>query len=377
MPQGHIRQRSPGSWEIRYRAGGKTRTATFRGAKREAERELRRLMAEADRGIAAAAPARLTVAEWLSQWIEITRGEIRPITSDRYEAAVRLYLGPALGAIRLRDLSPRDIQTAFTTWTTAGRHRGAGGLARSTLGLLRKTLHAALQRALELELIARHPMAPLRKRLPTGAAPEAKVVGAGEVAVALDRAAATAYHPAILLASACGLRRGEACGLRWRNIEFDAGELRIDEARVPARKGIATGKTKSGRSRSVRIPEFALALLRQHRAAQAEQLLKLGVRLDDNGYVCARPDGSPINPMSLSAWCRANLPIGFHGLRHTHASLLLNSGASVKAVSSRLGHSSAALTLGIYAHVLPGADEGAARRIDDLLSGSKRVANHP
>jgi integrase len=165
-------------------------------------------MAEADRGVAAAAPARLTVAEWLRQWIEITRGEIRPITSDRYEGAVRLYLVPALRTIRLRDLSPRDIQTAFTRWTTAGRYRGTGGLAKSTLDLLRETLHAALQRALELELIGRHPMAPLRKRLPTGAAPEAKVIGTAEVAAALERAAATAYHPAILLASACGLRRG-------------------------------------------------------------------------------------------------------------------------------------------------------------------------
>jgi integrase len=377
MSHGHIRQRSPGSWELRYRAGGKTRTATFRGAKREAERELRRLMAEADRGVAAAAPARLTLAEWLSQWLEITRGEIRPITSDRYEAAVRLYLVPALGTIRLRDLSPRDIQAAFARWTTAGRYRGTGGLARSTLGLLRKTLHAALQRALELELIARHPMAPLRKRLPTGAAPEAKVIGAEAAAALVDRAVGTPYHSAIVLAVACGLRRGEACGLRWRNVDFDAGELHVDEARVPARKGIATGKTKSGRSRSIRIPEFALALLRQHRVFQAEQLLKLGARVDGNVHVCARADGSPINPMSLSAWCRANSPIGFHGLRHTHASLLLNGGASVKAVSSRLGHSSAALTLGIYAHVLPGADEDAARRIDDLLSGSKRVANKP
>jgi integrase len=125
--------------------------------------------------------------------------------------------------------------------------------------------------------------------------------------------------------------------LRWQNVDLDTRELHADEARVPARKGIATGKTKSGRSRSVRILEFAVALLRQHRAAQAEQLLKLGVRLDGSGYVCARPDASPINPMSLSAWCRDNLPIGFHGLRHTHASLLLNIGASVKVVSSRLG----------------------------------------
>jgi integrase len=239
---------------------------------------------------------------------------------------------------------------------------------------LRKTLHAALQRALELELIARHPMAALRKRLPTGAAPEAKVIGADAMADLLDRASGTPYHSAILLASTCGLRRGEACGLRWRNIDFTSKELTVAEARVPARRGIVTGATKSGRSRSIRIPEFALALLQQLRVAQAEQLLRLGARIGNDAYVCAHADGSPINPMSLSAWCRTNSPIGYHGLRHSHASLLLGSGASIKAVSSRLGHANAAMTLSTYAHLLPGADQDAAQRVDDLLSGSKRVA---
>jgi integrase len=117
-------------------------------------------------------------------------------------------------------------------------------LARSTLGLLWKALHAALRRALEPEPIARHSMAVVRKRLPTGAAPEAKVIGAEAVADLLDRASGTPYHSAILLASACGLRRGEACGLLWRNVDFKAKELTIDQARVLARKGIATGKTK-------------------------------------------------------------------------------------------------------------------------------------
>jgi integrase len=374
---GHLRQRSPGSCELRFRSGSKTRTTTFRGGKRAAEQELRRLLSEADRGITVTAPARLTVADWLGQRLEIARGEVRAITWDRYEAAVRLYLRPALGTIRLRDLSPRDVQTAFTGWTTAGRQRGAGGLARSTLGLLRKTLHAALQRALELELIARHPMAALRKRLPTGVAPEAKVIDAAAISALLDKAAGTPYYPAILLATSCGLRRGEACGLRWRNINFDTKELAVEEARVPARKGITTGKTKTGRRRSIRIPEFAVALLQQHRLTQAERLLALGIRMSADAYVCAHGDLSPINPMSLTAWCRKNSPIGLHGLRHSHASLLLGAGASIKAVSSRLGHASAAMTLSTYAHLLPGADEDAADRLDKVMSGSKVVANKP
>ena len=220
-------------------------------------------------------------------------------------------------------------------------------------------------------------MAALRKRLPTGAAGEAKVIDATAVAALLDRARGTPYHAAILLASTCGLRRGEACGLRWGAVDLDAAALTVAETRVPARRGIATGTTKTGRSRSVAIPAFAVAVLRQHRLSQAEGLLSLGVRLGDDAYVCARDDGSPLNPMSLTAWCRANAPIGFHGLRHSHASLLLGNGASVKTVSSRLGHASAAMTLSVYAHLLPGADEDAARRIDEMLSGSNPIANRP
>ena len=76
----------------------------------------------------------------------------------------------------------------------------------------------------------------------------------------------------------------------------------------------------------------------------------------------------------LTAWCRRQFG-KLRGLRHTHASQLLGPGVNIKAVSSRLGHASAALTLSTYAHLLPGADQDAAQRIDDLLSGSKRVAN--
>jgi integrase len=372
---GHIRERTPGSFELRYKTAGRVVTRTVRCSKAEAQRMLRQMLAEQDRGMTARAPAKMLVADWLGQWLDLTVAEVRPITADRYESAIRLYLAPALGAIKLRDLAPADIQAAFSKWAMSGRQRGEGGLARSTLGLLRKTLHAALQRAVELELLARHPMEPLRRRLPNGKAPEAKALDRDAISVLLDRVVGT-YRPAIVLAVACGLRRGEIVALKWRNIDLDAATVTITESTVPIRGGTYTGKTKSGRTRTIALPAFVVAELGQHRLLMAERLLALGARLSGAHHVVAHEDGRAVNPSVLTAWCRQQFG-KLHQLRHSHASHLLSAGVNIKAVSARLGHASAALTLSTYAHLLPGADQDAAQRIDDLLSGSKRVANQP
>jgi integrase len=97
---------------------------------------------------------------------------------------------------------------------------------------LRKTLHAGLQRALELELIGHHPMVPLRRRLPNGKAPEAQALDVGATSALLDQVTGT-YRPAVLLALACGLRRGEIVALRWHNVDLDAATVTITEATVP------------------------------------------------------------------------------------------------------------------------------------------------
>ena len=241
---GHIRERSPGAWEICVRSGRRTFTKTIRGNKTEAQRALTQWMAEHAKGIAAAAPAKMAVTDWLRQWLALTMAEVRPVTHERYEDAVRLYLAPALGHIKLRDLAPAQIQAAFSGWATSGRHRGNGGLARSTLGLLRKVLHAALQHALELELIARHPMAALRRRLPNGKAPEAKALDLGATSSLLVQTTG-AYRPAVLLAVACGLRRGEIVALRWRNVDLDAAKITITEATVPLRRGTQPARPRA------------------------------------------------------------------------------------------------------------------------------------
>ena len=109
MSDGHIRQRSLGSWELRYKTSGRTITKTIRGTKTEARRALRQMMSEHDRGIASMAPAKMLVADWLQQWLALAAAEVRPITAERYESAVRLYLAPALGHLKLRELSPAHI----------------------------------------------------------------------------------------------------------------------------------------------------------------------------------------------------------------------------------------------------------------------------
>jgi integrase len=157
----------------------------------------------------------------------------------------------------------------------------------------------------------------------------------------------------------------------WRNVDLEAAILTVSQSTVPLQH---TGETKSSRTPTIAMPAFVAAELRELRLVTAERLLGLGDRLSRDHQFVAHEDGRPINPMVLTAWCRRHFG-RLHGLRHIRTSQLLGAGVNVKAVSSRLGHSSAELTLSTSAHLLPAADQDAVPRIDDLLSGSKRVAN--
>ena len=131
--------------------------------------------------------------------------------------------------------------------------------------------------------------------------------------------------------------------------------------------------SKSGKSRTVALSAMVLEELRQHRIRQAQELLRLGIRLSDDTLVVAREDGEPVLPDYLSnEWAHRirhmHLPkIQFHDLRHTHATLLLASGVHPKIASERLGHSKVGITLDLYSHVLPGMQADAAAKVDDVL----------
>src|SRR5262249_43715181 len=141
---GHIRQRSPGSWEIKYSVGGREyRYLTVRGTLRDAKAALREKLESLRLGTHID-PNKLTLGEWLEQWLTTGRQEVSPKTHERYSELVRGYLVPALGGIALSKLSPTAIQTAFNEWAVGGRRDGKpGGLAPRT----RHHLHRLLKQA--------------------------------------------------------------------------------------------------------------------------------------------------------------------------------------------------------------------------------------
>jgi integrase len=203
-----------------------------------------------------------------------------------------------------------------------------------------------------------------------------KVWDVATMAEALECARPLRIFMPMLLAGMLGLRRGEIAALRWRHVDVDRAQISIVESFEQTRLGVRLKAPKSGRGRKVALPTRVVAELRAWRTKQAQELLRLGIRLTDDCFICAGEDGQPIQPQSLThAWhrflARANLPrLRFHDLRHSHATHMIASGVHPKIASERLGHATVGLTLDTYSHVIPGMQEDAVARIDAAFAGA-------
>jgi integrase len=142
--------------------------------------------------------------------------------------------------------------------------------------------------------------------------------------------------------------------------QLDSGPIREKEA-------------KSGKARTIALPQMAVEELRRWRVTQAEELLQLGVRTDDSFHVVTKPDGEPIQPRSLThamAKFLEEWDMTLHRLRHSHASHMLAANVHPKIVQERLGHSSIGVTIDIYSHLMPNMQNEAAAAVDAALRGA-------
>lgn len=174
--------------------------------------------------------------------------------------------------------------------------------------------------------------------------------------------------------AACAFQ--QVAALRWRHVDLGRGQISVEESAEQTKAGIRYKPPKSGKGRAVALPKSVVEELRNHRVRQAEALLKLGIGLSEDSFVVVQADGSPLQPRSVTHafqlfLAKHKLPrVRLHDLRHTHATAMLKSKVHPKVVQERLGHSTIAVTLDIYSHVLEGMQEGAVEIVDVALQAA-------
>jgi integrase len=338
--------------------------------RREAEAELVRLAATVQDGRWVPA-AKRTVGSWLTDWLDnlVVAGR-RETTIHSYRRLVETHVRPAIGEISLADLSAVDVDRLYSTMASKG-------LKPRTIRFCHSVLRKSLADA-EAKMIVSYNVADKASppRSSATRAPEAPVWTPGQLRTFLEQTKDHHHGALIRLAAMTGMRRGELCGLRWSDVDLDAGTLAVRQT-ITSVKGVpVVGDVKTATSRRViDLDPQTVTTLRRYRTAQMEWRLLAGPRWIDSGLVFTVPDGSGWNPDTITQAVErlavaSGLPrLTLHGLRHTHTTHLLASGVNPRLVSARLGHASVAFTLDRYAHVMPGQQAAAAAAVAALVDG--------
>ena len=268
------------------------------------------------------------------------------------------------------------LMDLYAELTATGRRDGKGGLSAASVTYCHRILKQALGNAVKWGLLERNPadlVSPPRMR-----APDMKTWSSEEARCFLEAVACDRLFALWLLLVMTGMRRGEALGPRWRDVDLVAGRIAITQTLLEVGYATHFGEPKTKRSRrSVSIDPTTAAVLTDHRERQrAERLPTLEPPFDDAlDLVFTQPDGRALHPQNVSQAFgnmlrRLGLPvIRLHDLRHTSATLALGARIHPKVVSERLGHSNITITLDTYSHVIPGLHEAAANQLAAVIFG--------
>ena len=372
--------RRKGAWAAQYTyqsAEGPKRRTLYGTSRQEVADKLARALS--NRGSALAFDAgSLTLSEYLDWYLDDARGRLRPKPFNRAEGLVRNHIRPALGRVKLGDLSPAHLRGLYAA-------KLGSGLSGRTVGYIHVTLYSALKAAVLDGLIPRNPAASVKP--PRMDKREMTPLSPAQARALLDtaRAADDRWSALYVLAVTTGLRQGELLGLRWEDVDLGSATLRVRHTLQPPGfpKGAPARLTppKTRRSlRGVHLPRSAVQALLRHQELQDAERARSDGSWRDYGLVFPNTlggyaDYTNLMPRHFKPLLRkAGLPnIRFHDLRHTCATLLFTRGVHPKIVSEVLGHSSVSITLDVYSHVIPGLGDAAASAMEDALGDDPGV----
>jgi len=373
--KGHIHSRTKGSHRIVVDLGRKPdgnrnqQTKTIKGTKKQAQEVLAEMLSSYNKGTYIE-PSKETVSQYLDSWLDTIAHSVRGTTLERYKSICDFYIKPLIGSVNISQLKARQINKMYTTLLTEGRPDG-GKLSARTVLHAHRVLHTAFTNAVKEGVLLVNPCT--GATAPSVEKTERLTFTAEETLEVLDKASGTRLFLPILIAVTMGLRRGEFLGLRWTDIDFDKKELTVRQSASEIDKKVIYGEPKTKKSmRRLAIPTIALDALKAYRAEQAKICLQLGNSINNDKPIMSGLGGfSKPNQLTVSyaAFIKQHKfkRVTYHDLRHTYATLLLEQNIHPKIMSELLGHSTIALTMDTYSHVMPGMQQEAANKVDQIF----------
>lgn len=371
--EGNIRKRKDGRWEGRYTAGTDPETGKqiFKNVLGKTQAEVKEKLKKAleqNQKIDFMRTGKYTVEQWMDEWFEnVAKIKVRPSSHQTYRGYIDHHVAPNIGKIPLEKLSTMDLQKLYRKLMNKGRVERIEskdqpkGLSAKTVRNINQVISSAMDFAVAQKIISENPCKAVS--LPKVEHKEMQTIPAEQLQAFLTEAKATGVYEMYYIELATGLRRGELLGLKWQDIDWKNGIIKVRRqvARVDGQIVEAPLKTKNS-YRAVSISPQAIEVLREQK------------RKTNDAYVFPSPNGGPISPDSVNNMLkrvleRAGIPkVRFHDLRHTFATIALQNGVDIKTVSGMLGHFSAGFTLDTYAHVTTSAQKEAAQTMGNVLS---------
>lgn len=375
--EGTIRKRPDGLWEARLSVPGQRAPKSFYGkTQAEALRKREGARAQLNGGILLNAD-RLTLGEYMERWLGgPLKQSVWVRTYEDYAWLTRKHIVPALGHVKLKELTAEHLDELYV-------QKSDSGLGTRTINYIHSTIRVALQRAVKKRLIP-HNVA--RDAEPPKQVQREYIILSREQLAAFFKAAAEnedRFEAFFVMAALAGLRPGELLALKWQDLKLPEGPGEAGEAMI--RRSLSTTHdgpvfretTKTSKGRAVYLLPPVVQALRAHRKRQLEEQVRYVGLQENHGLVFPSKTGTPMSANNLSRrhfkplLRRAGLPdVRLYDLRHTFATLWLESGEHPKILQEILGHSRISVTLDTYSHVVPHMQREAMGRFGERFSAS-------
>jgi ATP-dependent helicase/nuclease subunit A len=355
--QGGIRKRGD-AWFYYFEAGkvdGKRKKVERKGGKtkKEALEALRKALNEFEKCGSVLDESKMSFADYLEYWFnEHVKINYRFSSQESIRTSINNHIKPELGIYPLKKISPALIQEFINNKHKAGYARNSLNMY---LGVISKSLKMAVY---PYQLIKENPAQYVTLPKQQDNVDNTKVITIEEFNKIISLyPEGTPHFIALQIGFNTGMRVGEVCGLTWDSVDLENGIINVNKSLVKKDKEWILSNTKTKSSvRKIYIGQTLINILKRNKVRQLENKLKYGPYYHESDFICTQDNGKPLLPNSLkniNRTIKGNLEIDFHFhlLRHTHATLLLESGANIKDIQDRLGHSRIATTSDTYSHV--------------------------